>query len=146
MPNIAVMFKSEILRLARKEVRKEIEFLKKASALYRSEIAELKRRLAAMEKQNSRILRKAAAPMAENDAEGEGKIRFSAQRLAKHREKLELSAAEYGKLLGVSAQTVYNWEAGKSRPRQAQLQAIASVRKIGKRQMKALLADPEEGQ
>ena len=40
----------------------------------------------------------------------------------------------------VSAQTIYNWEAEKSRPRQTQLVAIASVRRLGKKQVKALLA------
>jgi DNA-binding transcriptional regulator YiaG len=44
-----------------------------------------------------------------------------------------------GALLGVSAQTVYNWEAGKARPRQQQLAAIAAVRKLGKRDVKAKL-------
>lgn len=144
MPNIAVMLKNEILRLARKEVRKEIESLKKTTALHRAEIAALKRRLAAAEKQGSRSPRKASGPMVEIDADGGSKIRFSAGRLAKHREKLGLSASDYGKLLGVAAQTIYNWEAGKSRPRQAQLQAIASIRKIGKRQIKTKLADAAE--
>jgi len=43
--------------------------------------------------------------------------------------------------VGVSAQTIYNWEAEKSRPRRQQLAAIASVRKLGKRQIQAQLAN-----
>lgn len=141
MPNIAVMLKSEILRLARKEVRREIEALKKAIALHRSEIAALKRRLTSAEKQSTKRSHKTSAPLIEADGtEGGTKIRFSAQRLAKHREKLGLSAFDYGQLVGVGGQTVYNWESGKSRPRQAQLQALASIRKVGKRQVKSLLA------
>jgi len=140
MPNVATMLKGEILRLARKEVRKEIESLKKASALYRSEIAGLKRRLLSLEKQVASSQRRAVGPTVTDDAsEGGAKVRFSAARLSKHREKLNLSAAEYGKLLGVSGQTIYKWEAGKTRPRQAQLLSIASIRKIGKRRAKALL-------
>jgi transcriptional regulator with XRE-family HTH domain len=34
----------------------------------------------------------------------------------------------------VSAQSVYHWEQGKSRPRASQLQAIAGLRTLGKRQ------------
>jgi DNA-binding transcriptional regulator YiaG len=45
-----------------------------------------------------------------------------------------------GMLLGVSAQTVYNWETGKSQPRQQQLASIADVRKLGKRAIQAQLA------
>jgi DNA-binding transcriptional regulator YiaG len=44
-----------------------------------------------------------------------------------------------GTLVGVSAQTIYNWEAGKSRPRQQQLAALAAVRGMGKRQIKERL-------
>ena len=46
MPNIASVLKDEILRLARKEVRSELEGLKKASGQYRSDIASLKRQVA----------------------------------------------------------------------------------------------------
>jgi DNA-binding transcriptional regulator YiaG len=46
-----------------------------------------------------------------------------------------------GTLIGVSAQTIYNWEAGKTRPRQNQLAAIAAIRKMGKREIKAQLSE-----
>lgn len=141
MTNIATMLKGEILRLARKEVRQEVEGLKKASAAYRSEIAALKRRLDVLEKSSRRAQRKAVVSP---EPEESIKVRFSAKGLTKHRERLGLSASDYGKLLGVSGQTVYNWEAEKSRPRQAQLQAIAAVRKIGKRQAKVALANTVE--
>jgi DNA-binding transcriptional regulator YiaG len=75
------------------------------------------------------------------DLEGEAstKFRFSAKRLAAQRQKLGLSAGDMGALIGVSAQTIYNWEAEKSRPRQSQLASIAAVRKMGKRAIKAQL-------
>jgi len=59
--------------------------------------------------------------------------RFSATRLAAHRSKLGLSAAAYGKLVGMSGATVYLWEQGKSRPNVEQLQRLAAVRALGKR-------------
>jgi DNA-binding transcriptional regulator YiaG len=140
MPNFASSLKEEIVRLARKEVRKETEGLKKASAQYRSDIAALKRSVATLEKQFARLEKKAAShvePVAEGEA---SKPRFSAKGLAKHRQRLGLTAAELGTLLGVSAQTVYNWEAGKSKPRSQQLAAIATLRGMGKRKAKAQLA------
>ena len=141
MPNIASIFKDEILRLARKEVRKEIEPLKKASAQYRSEIAALKRRLAVLEKGQVRQEKKAAMVGAsDNEAEGNTRVRFSAKGFATKRQKLGISAGDMGKLLGVSSQTVYHWETGKSRPRQKQIAAIAAVRKLGKRKALAMLA------
>ncbi len=141
MPNIASILKNEIVRLARKEVRNETEGFKKASAKYRSDIAELKRQIVALEKQVVRLGKKTPSE-AQPEADGTSptRLRFSAKRLATQRQKLGLSAADMGTLLSVSAQTIYNWEAGKSRPRQQQLLAIAALRGTGKRQAQAQLA------
>ncbi len=142
MPNIASVMKDEIVRLAKKEVRKEAEGLKKSSAQYRSDIAALKRQVAALEKQVAR-LGKNGPKKATVEVEGEAstKFRFSAKRIAAQRQKLGLSAGDMGALIGVSAQTIYNWEAEKSRPRQSQLAAIAAVRKLGKKAIQAQLAN-----
>jgi DNA-binding transcriptional regulator YiaG len=140
MPNIASVLKEEILRLARKEVRTETENLKKAVAQFRSDIAGLKKRAASLEKQLARAEKKAPGKATPEAAEGTPRIRFSAKGLAKQRQKLGLSAADMGALLSVSAQTVYNWEAGKAKPRAQQLAAIATLRGLGKRKAKAQLA------
>ena len=145
MPNIASILKDEITRLARKEIRSELEALRKASAQYRSDIAGLKRRVAELEKQAGRLVPKSSKkviPVVEG--EGPTNFRFSAKRFAAQRQKLGVSAGDMGTLLGVSAQTVYNWEAGKARPRQQQLAAIAAVRKLGKRDVKARLNSQAE--
>ena len=138
MSNIAAVLKAEIARLARKEARSETAKLKKASAQYRSDIVALKRRLATVEKQlSSRISRKAAAPAESSDAGSP--IRFSARSLVAQRKRLGMSASAMGVLLGVSAQSVYSWETGKSRPRQQQMAAIGAVRKLGKKEAEARL-------
>ena len=141
MPNIASILKDEILRLARKEVRIEIEGLKKASAKYRSDISDLKRRVAVLEKNQARNEgKKAREATTESEGEANTRFRLGAKRFAAQRQKLGLSAGDMGTLIGVSAQTVYNWEAEKSRPRQSQLVAIAALRKMGKREIKTRLA------
>ncbi len=50
------------------------------------------------------------------------------------RKRLKLSAEDYGRLVGVSGQTIYHWEQGKTRPQEAQLVALAAVRGLGKRE------------
>lgn len=140
MPNIASVLKEEITRLVRRELRGETESLKKASSRYRADIAALKRRIEAQEKQISRLekmLPKKAAPA--TGGESETKLRFKPQGVRAQRTRLGLSAAEMGALVGVSAQTVYNWEAGTTRPRAEQLAAIAAVRKMGKHEVNARL-------
>jgi DNA-binding transcriptional regulator YiaG len=71
-------------------------------------------------------------------------IRFSARSVKAQRNRLGLSAADYGKLVGVSGLTIYNWEHDKSRPRQAQLAALVAVRGIGKREALLKLAELTE--
>lgn len=140
MPNIASVLKDEIARLARKEIRAETERLKKSSAQHRSEIAALKARLTTLEKQVASLSKKSKRESASEDtSETTTRVRFSAKGLAKQRKKLGLSAADFGLLLGVSAPTIYNWEAEKSRPRAKQIEAISALRGIGKRQARARL-------
>lgn len=132
MANFASFLKSEISRLARKEIRAETESLKKASAQYRSDIAALKRRMVEQDRLIAQ-LRKGKPANTAKDAEDSPSLRFRADGFANLRKKLGLSAADMGKLLGVSLQTVYHWEKGQSKPRSSQLQAISEVRKLGKR-------------
>jgi DNA-binding transcriptional regulator YiaG len=143
MPNIASILKSEISRVARKEVRAEIETLKKASALHRASIAALRRQVEKLEKELRRAARTAAQVSPGGDADEAAEQgphrRFSASRLAAHRVKLGLSAAAYGKLVGVTGQTIYKWEQGKARPRKAQLEGLASVRGLGRREVEEQL-------
>lgn len=143
MPNIASILKAEISRVARREVRAEIESLKKTSALHRSSIAALRRQVGALEKElrraNQGSARRARADESDEASESGPKRRFSPTRLAAHRAKLGLSAAIYGKLVGVSGQTIYHWEQGKARPRAAQLESLASVRDLGRREVAELL-------
>lgn len=141
MPNIAAVFKGEISRIARKEVKAQTQDFKKVSGQYRSQIAALRRRIDALERQLRRVGKAPAraAPAPEGDDEGAQNLRFSAKRFAAQRAKLGLSAADFAALLGVSGQSVYKWELGKARPRAAQLASIAALRGIGKREAAARL-------
>lgn len=141
MPNIALLLKEEITRLARKELRANTEGLKKAVATYRSEIATLKRRVEVLERQAKRTAKVVARAQPATPEPTEARHRFSAKGLATHRKRLGLSAADYGALLGASALSVYKWEAGQSRPRARYLPAIAAVRKMGKREVAARLEE-----
>ena len=140
MANFANLLKSEISRIARKEIRAETQLLKKASAQYRSEIAALKRRLADQERLLSRLRKNNRSTAPPAPAADSPKLRFRSEGFASLRKKLGVSAAEMGQLVGVSAQTIYHWEKGLSKPRSSQLAEIAAVRKLGKREVSARLA------
>jgi DNA-binding XRE family transcriptional regulator len=68
------------------------------------------------------------------------KVRFVAKGLRSHRDRLGLSADGLGKVLGVSAQSVYYWERGKVRPRPDQIRKLVQLRKVTRRQVIAFLA------
>ena len=146
MPNIASVLKSEISRIARKELRAETTSLKKAQASFRSDIAKLKRTTRLLEQAIRNVGKAApsAAPSAAAPkAEGGVKIRFSPKSLAAQRRRLGLSAEDIGRLIGASGQSVYNWEAGKGRPRDSHLAAIAALRTLGRKTATAHLASME---
>lgn len=133
MSNFSSVLRGEIARIARKEIKGAVDPLRKANAGYRREIAELKRQVAALQKeQRSASKATRAAPV--SAAKPETATRFQAKGLRSLRARLGLSAAEFGRLVGASAQSVYNWETGKAVPRAAQQAALVAVRGLGKRE------------
>jgi DNA-binding transcriptional regulator YiaG len=148
MPNIATVFKAEITRLARKELRGSSDDLRKAAAAQRAEIAELKRRIHSLEAMVKRLAKSAGAdrsrskqtdPSDANVSEPTG-LRFRAKGMAANRKRLGLSAADFGLLVGATGQSIYAWESGKAKPRPQALVAIAALRGIGRREVEAKLA------
>lgn len=140
--NIASLLKSEMARLARKELKTELEPLRKAVTAHRAALAKLKRELASVERDlkgmRKRVGRSDTAARTSGDEDNAGH-RFSAKGLASHRKKLGFSREQYADLVGVSAQSIYKWERGEARPRQAQLAALVQARGLGKRQALARL-------
>ena len=140
MPNVASILKSEITRIARKEIRAAVEGLKKSVTNHRSEIAALKRHSQTLEQELKRLRKAVPKPEVAPVEESAKAIRFSAKRLAAHRQRLGLSAEAVGLLVGTSGQSVYNWEAGTARPRASHLPAIAALRTLSKNQAAEILA------
>lgn len=147
MSNLLTELKSEISRTAKKHVRAESLTQKKTNLQLRSDIADLKRRITALEATARKMLKGQQAlpePKAEESI-AEPSLRFSAKSFASLRKKLGLSGMDMAKLLGVSNQSVYHWESGKSRPRAAQLTGIAQIRKMGKKEAaEKLAATPDQ--
>ena len=145
MPNIGTVLKSEISRIARKEVRGETQSLKQSVAQYRTQIAAMKRRMQVLEQQIKRLGKATAKAIpsaaAATREEAGSNLRFSAKGFATQRQRLGLSAPALASLLGVSAQSVYKWEEGKTRPRAKQLEAIAALRGMGKKAAAARLEE-----
>lgn len=134
MPNIAALIKSEIVRLSKKEIRSAVQPLRKSAATHRREIAALKRVITSLERQAKQLAKKAPAHDGAKSMSGEKPIRFVAKGLLSLRKRLDMSAPELARLLGVSTQSVYNWEHKKALPRKEQVAAIAALRPLGKKE------------
>ena len=128
MRNLAVTFRQETIRLARREIRSQTQGLRKASAQFRKDVAELKRNNSKLKSEVARLQRRVGNDVAPQITEaGPAKVRFTAKGVISQRRSLGISAADYGKLIGVTGHTIYKWERGSSRPRRAQLSAFASA-------------------
>lgn len=135
MANLASVLKDEIKRLARREVNATTGAKNKQIAQQRRDIAELKRQMTEMKRRVNFLESQEKKRVNQGPSPDQGQnTRFSPKWLSKHREKLGLSAADYGALVGVTGQTIYSWEQGKSKPRESQLAGIADARGLGKRE------------
>lgn len=139
MAQLALTFKSEISRLAKKESRKLVEPVRKSAVATKHQIAALRRRLDQLERAVAAQGKRASNGAVPADT-GDTARRFRAQGVKAHRDRLGLSAEQFGKLMGVSSQAVYGWEQGKSRPKGERLAQLIELRKLGKREAAARLA------
>ena len=174
MANLANALKEEISRIARKEIRQQTAGTTKSVAQGERDIVSLKRQIEDLQRKLS-SLRTQDAPgptagkkttskkttskktatkkqdrkpvgAASTAGKQSSRARFSAKGLRVHRERLGLSADNYGKLIGVSGLSIYNWEQEKARPREGSIAALTTVRGIGKREAVkrlGLLAKPK---
>ena len=55
---------------------------------------------------------------------------FLAKGLRAQRSRIGLSQTDFGKLLGVSAQSIYSWESEKARPRADQIAKLVALRSL----------------
>ncbi len=140
MPNLGNVLKDEVVRLCRKELRKELGPVRKITAAHRRDLAALKRHLAEAQRRVQLLERQAArSGAARPQAVTDRPIRFVAKGLRSMRQRLGLSAADLARLIQVSEQSVYNWETKKTTPRREQVQALAALRGLGKREAHAQL-------
>ncbi len=133
MPNFATALKQEICRLARREVKAQAMPTRQAIVQYRHEIARLKRLLREQQRRVDLLEQKKSKDEVDEAENGQlSGLRFSTRSVRAQRRRLGLSGEEYGRLIGVSGLTIYNWEHGRTRPRAAQFEALAGVRGISR--------------
>ena len=139
MTNLVSALKGEMSRLSTKAARQHVAPVQTTTTILRKQLSALKKQLQMLEREVAALKRQAARSKPNVEPDDESKPRFTAKGLRSLRARLDLSAEEFGRLLDVGQQTIYNWESEKTKPQRMQVPAIAALRKIGKREARARL-------
>ena len=141
MGKVGSIIKSEIERLAKRELRKvsvplkrEVRSLKITVSQLRKAVLPLERFAAQKQKElSNREIRLEAPP------EEIKQSRFSPRLLQKLRKRLGISQKELAILAGVTVGAAHLWETGKFRPKDNKMGVLVALRKLNRRQVKELL-------
>jgi len=134
--------KSEITRLAKKQVRatylplaRDVRRLKRTVSALRKTVAVLARLGAELQTERQAQGAKLAAAPQEVKA-----ARISPGLIKKLRARLGITQSELATLVGVSTSAVGSWEYGKAKPEGHNREALVALRKLGKREVARVLA------
>lgn len=142
MPNIANILKSEIQRLAKREVKAATTPLHKLITSLRKDVSSLKKELKVVKSAKATTAKAVKAEaMASGEATTTTLVRPTSKTVIALRNKFGMSQSEFGQLLNVGRITVARWEAqeGKLNLRQSARDAFASVQKLGAKAARAQL-------
>jgi DNA-binding transcriptional regulator YiaG len=141
MGKLEVTIKSEIVRLAKREMRKTSVPLGRDVRLLKSTVSQLRKTVLALERlaaQQQKELGKRKIPL-EATPEEVKKSRFSPRLIRSLRKHLGISQKELAILSGVTVGAVHMWESGKFRPKDEKKALIVGLRQLHRRDVKKLL-------
>jgi DNA-binding transcriptional regulator YiaG len=143
MGKVEEAVRSEITRLARKELRatvgplsKEVRDLKRTVGRLATAIVKLDRDAAQKAERQAR--KKGWLEVADDEVRT---ARLSARVIKNLRKKLGISQEKLALLADVSPGGVAAWEQGRARPRGKNKEALVALRKLGRRDVKRILAE-----
>ena len=143
MSNVMKVLKEEIVRLARKEIKKELATPRKSIVAQRGLIADLRRQVNSMQKELNALKR--AVPVPDKTIlakEPKGRFWMTGKGVKALRKRLGVTQQVFGSLVGVSSQAVVLWEgkSGKINFRKATAGRLQGLKGLGKREVAEILA------
>jgi DNA-binding transcriptional regulator YiaG len=142
MGKIESIIKSEILRLAKRQLRTEFLPLRREVRGMRLKLSSLSKGFGVLDRQaKEQQQQEAKTRKIEASPEELKKARLTPQRIKKLRQKLGISQRELGILTKVNPLTVGFWEKGKFKPKPDKRAILVGLRKMRKRDVKKLLAE-----
>ena len=143
MGKLESTIKSEIGRLAKREVRKISVPLGRDVRSMRITVSKLRKTVLALERfmtDQQKDLEKKKVPL-EATAEEVKKSRFSPRLIRSLRKHLGISQKELAILTGASIGAVHLWESGKFLPKEKKKGMMVALRKLGRRGVRKLLEE-----
>ena len=143
MGKVEGIIKSEIVRLARREIRKisvplsrDVRFLKSAVSQLRKAVLTLQRITASQQKE----LEKGKTPI-EATPEEVKESRFSPRLIGSLRRHLGITQKELAILTGVTVGAAHLWEIGRFKPSMKKKAVMVALRKLSRREVRKLLEE-----
>ena len=141
MGKLEGIIKSEIVRLAKREIRKLSVPLAKDVRLLKNTVSQLRKTVSALERFAARReseLKKEKV-LLEATPEEVKISRFSPRLIRSLRKHLDISQKELAILAGVTVGAIHQWESGIFVPRAQKKSVLVALRKLGRREVRELL-------
>ena len=142
MAKIESIIKSEIVRLAKHEVRTVFLPLRRDVWGLKLKLSNLIKNFTVLDRLAKEISKtKSTEPKLDASPEEVKASRLTPERIAGLRKKLGISQREMGVLTGASLGAVASWEKGKFKPQGEKKAALVALRKVRKRDVRKMLAE-----
>jgi DNA-binding transcriptional regulator YiaG len=143
MGNVEATIRSEIVRLAKRETRRMTVPMGRDLRSLKSTVSRLRKTFSLLEKfftrwERERAHEKGVLTASAEEIKG---ARFSARLIQALRKRLSITQKELASLIGVTVGAVHQWEKGIFTPRNEKKGALVALRKLGRREVKRLLAE-----
>ena len=144
MGKLESTIKSEIQRLAKREIRSTFIPLRREVRTMRLKLSGLSKGITSLNRMAKELHLEEVKPKLEATPEEVKASRLTPDRIRGLRKKLGISMRELGVLTGSSLGAILSWEKGKFKPRGDKKAALVALRKLKKRDVKKLLAEKAE--
>ena len=144
MGKLESTIKSEIQRLAKREIRATFVPLRREVRGMRLKLSSLSKGVSSLNRLTKELHLEEAKPKLEATLEEVKASRLTPDRIRGLRKKLGISMRELGVLTGSSLSSILSWEKGKFKPRGDKKAALVALRKMRKRDVRKLLAEKAE--
>jgi len=148
MGKVENIIKSEILRLAKREVRSFFLPLRREVRTMRLKLSTLSKNFAVVDRMAKERMRQEESKKLQLEASAEEvkASRVTPERIRSLRRKLGISQKGLAVLAGVTVGAVGLWEKGKFRPAANKKAVLVALRKLSKREVQKILAEKKGGE